>query len=148
MGEAIAVVGLVIATYATIDINIKHTNLLADGLASHRGLKDATQNLDDFRVKSANASLRQQLDLAHQLTRTSSDEEVKTNLSTSFEDIQKYVIEAGELLQKRSTVKSDYLVPAPRAWKKLKMLKTARDLFESIANTAANQNALASPLFL
>ena len=85
MAEAMAVVGLVMATYATIDLIIKHTDLLADGLASHHDLKNATQNLDDFRVKSANASLRQQLDLAHQLMRTSNDEEVKINLSTSFE---------------------------------------------------------------
>jgi Protein tyrosine and serine/threonine kinase len=153
MAEAMAVVSLVMATYATIDLIIKHTDLLADGLASHHNLKSATQNLDDFRIKSANASLRQQLDLAHQLMKTSNDEEVKTNLSTSFEDIQKYIIQACDLLKERSTL-NDWL---QRPNKKLlteqigvalKTLKTARDQFESIANTAANQKAFDSLVLL
>lgn len=157
---AIAIVGLVMATYATIDLIIKHTDLLASGLSTHHSLKEATQNLADFQVKNAKTELCQQLDLAQQILRVGSDEEAKKSLSNSFEDIQVYLIKAKDLLSERDRLTTnDYhdYKPTRRARKKvlaeeikvsLKTLKAAKDHFTSITSTAAMQKALPSSVLL
>lgn len=69
MAEAQVVVPLVMNTYAAVDLLVKHTDLLANGLEFHHDLKTATQNLHAFRVKGAKIQLHQELDLAQQVLR-------------------------------------------------------------------------------
>jgi serine/threonine protein kinase len=157
MAESLAIVGVALATYATIDLIVRHTDLLADGLQSHHDLKHATQNLDAFRVKGATTELRQQLDLAKQILKTTNDEDVKANLDSSFEEIQRSLIHAEDLLRQRDELQSSLFSPVQRAKKKvkteevgiaLKSLKAAKDLFTSITTRAAMQNALPSLVLL
>jgi hypothetical protein len=151
MAEALVIVPLVLAVYATVDLLVKHTDLLANGLESHHDLKTATQNLDAFRVEGAKTQLHQELDLAQQVLKTTNDEDVKTNLDNSFQEIQRSLIQAEKLLKQRGELHG--ISPTTRAKKKvktaeisvaLKSLKAAKDLFTSITSNAAMQNALPS----
>jgi hypothetical protein len=151
MAEALAVVPLVLAVYATIDLLVKHTDLLASELESHHDLKTATQNLHAFRVEGAKSQLHQELDLAKQLRKNSNDEDVKANLDTSFQEIQLSIIQAEKLLEERGKLHG--IGPKTRAKKNvkteevgvaLKSLKAAKDLFTSITINTAMQISLPS----
>ena len=151
MAEALVIVPLVMAVYATIDLLVKHTDLLVNGLESHHDFRTMTQNLHAFRVEGAKSQLHQELDLAQQVLRTTNDEDVKINLDNSFQEIQSSIFQAERLLEERGKLHG--LTPTARAKKKvkteeigvaLKSLKAAKDLFASITSKTAMQNALPS----
>ena len=151
MAEALAVVPLVLAVYATIDLLVKHTDLLAKGLESCIDFKTATQNLGAFRVEGARTQLHQELELAQQVLKTTNNEDVKTSLDNAFQEIQRSLIQAEKLLKERGELHG--ISPTTRAREKvkteevgvaLKSLKVAKDLFASITSNAVMQNALPS----
>lgn len=151
-----AIVGLAMATYATIDLIIKHTDWVANTLTSRRSLQAAKKNLEGFEIQRTKRELRQQLDIAHRIQQRSHDEKLKEDLEESFKDIQVSLNDAARILEERSLLdpsrnwflRTKKNVLADEVNVALKKLKAARDTFGTITGNYALQTHLPSLVFL
>src|SRR5438046_1822870 len=108
--DPLTIFTIVAASYATIDLIVKHARALSESLEDRRSLKASAENLQAFTIQGVEQMLYQRLDLAKSILQGSTKEDVKRNLDANFQKIQMDINNANALLKEIKNPPGRYFI--------------------------------------